>query len=372
MEKRNLKKHEHTERKIEKKDRGDLKKANETSAKNNVDKVSNTKVVQPDSGDTVKAKLDKRANAPRRIVEASKAEERSDTVKRKEIESTQSRNVELDERRKIREKYMPKAKNPNALNPTDIVKKEIVKVVKNDTVKNVNVSTNNLLSSKIGPDRPAKKLIGAPKDKAVTTQTFKDAVDKDPTPQRRPVIKTVTSKNDSTKIYKAVTFVERDRLKQTALQVKLPDEYNTPKTSDTSATINKKNTEDTVEAKVEAKEVKTRKHLAPKKAGRKRSKLKRLSESPESLVRGNSPQTEVAKWAPASINKHTKPYYEAWVSTTLAAISKASKRDKLFLEKQHILQTFQRALATRPETPDLVYENFNDERYTGRIKVRQR
>lgn len=111
---------------------------------------------------------------------------------------------------------------------------------------------------------------------------------------------------------------------------------------------------------------------ARKKSEKRKRQKQRLATSPDLSVRMRSPPTEVAKWAPSSINRHTKPYYEAWVNTTLAAISKNSRKDKLFMEKQNILQSFQRALAERPETPELVYENCTDERYTGRIKVKQR
>ncbi|KOB70630.1 Fad-dependent amine oxidoreductase [Operophtera brumata] len=105
----------------------------------------------------------------------------------------------------------------------------------------------------------------------------------------------------------------------------------------------------------------------PKKRGKKR----RVT-SPVLPVKGASPPTEVAKWAPSCISHHTKPYYEAWVDTTLAAISSGSNRDKLFFDKQRFIQSFQRALYERTELPDLTYENCNDERYTGRIKVSQR
>lgn len=84
-----------------------------------------------------------------------------------------------------------------------------------------------------------------------------------------------------------------------------------------------------------------------------------------------SPPTEVARWAPSSVDKHTKPYYEAWVNTTLAAISKNKNRDKLLNDEKFMLQSFRKAFE-RPETPELFYSNFADERYTGRIKITQR
>ncbi|CAG9577649.1 unnamed protein product [Danaus chrysippus] len=81
---------------------------------------------------------------------------------------------------------------------------------------------------------------------------------------------------------------------------------------------------------------------------------------------GHSPTTEVAKWAPDCINKHTKPYYEAWIDTTLTAISKDTKGKNI--NAKHLIKTFKQALQ-RAQSPDLVYKDFTDERNVGRIKI---
>lgn len=176
-----------------------------------------------------------------------------------------------------------------------------------------------------------------------------------PCSQRKPIIKTVTVKNDN-RVYKAVTFV--DQKQHTPLQINIPNEYKKK-----AKVVNLK-----VKLKLSKESIKEKPVKRVKKHGKKRRVL-----SPELFMKGNaSPPTEVAKWAPSCINHHTKPYYEAWVDTTLAAISKCSKKDKLYFEKQNIIQTFQRALLERPASPDLMYENYNDERYAGKIKVRQR
>lgn len=182
----------------------------------------------------------------------------------------------------------------------------------------------------------------------------KKPVKEAPCSQRKPIIKTLIVKNDN-RVYKAVTFV--DQKQHMPLQINIPNEY-------------KKKAKDS--SKLKLKLSKESLKEKPIKRVKKRGKKARVL-SPELFMKRNaSPPTEVAKWAPSCINHHTKPYYEAWVDTTLAAISKCSKKDKLYFEKQNIVETFQRALLERSGSPDLVYENYNDERYAGRIKVRQR
>ncbi|XP_068627154.1 uncharacterized protein DDB_G0286299-like [Battus philenor] len=80
------------------------------------------------------------------------------------------------------------------------------------------------------------------------------------------------------------------------------------------------------------------------------------------------PPTEVVKWEPSCLTSETQPYYEAWIDTTLTAFSKCSEEEKLLLEKD-LIEAFQ--YLKRPVSPELFYENFNDEQYTGRIKVRR-
>ncbi|KAM3956095.1 uncharacterized protein ACR2FA_009986 [Aphomia sociella] len=220
---------------------------------------------------------------------------------------------------------------------------------------------------KIDDNKYCKKINETPKNKNDSSDNSKKSENLKPekeTPIRRPIIKTITFKNDSTKIYKAVTFVDQRKQQATPVQIDIPnDGCKKPKVKSESSKIRMKASI----SRVSVKEKAVRRRTEHKK----REKFKH-ARSPDLSVEIRSPPTEVAKWAPSSINSHTKQYYEAWVDTTLAAISKKSKKDKLFWEKHHFMETFQRALAERPVSPDLIYENLADERYTGRIKVRHR
>lgn len=83
--------------------------------------------------------------------------------------------------------------------------------------------------------------------------------------------------------------------------------------------------------------------------------------------------TEVARWVPRSIDDHTKPYYEAWVNTTLAAITKNNRdgdQNELYLKKKNIIQSFQRALDDYERNDIDSYEDYKDEKFTGRIKFK--
>ncbi|VVC99359.1 unnamed protein product [Leptidea sinapis] len=170
------------------------------------------------------------------------------------------------------------------------------------------------------------------------------AKEKSAKPNRKPVITTITAKNDNSKVYKAVTFT--DNREVTPIQINIPSQ--TPlkqKEKELKPSILKPpEIETTVKEKVKSntKIRRNRKEVSP---DRKSSCCM---------------TTEVAKWAPQCITTDTKPYYEAWVDTTLTAITKTSLKD-------NVLQRY----LDRPRTPELVYNNM-DERYTGRIKVRQR
>ncbi|CAH2211043.1 jg21919 [Pararge aegeria aegeria] len=97
-------------------------------------------------------------------------------------------------------------------------------------------------------------------------------------------------------------------------------------------------------------------------------KLSRFSLSPESA----SPETEVAKWAPNSIDEHTKPYYEAWVTPTLSAVSRDPKKDKLYHENQKLIKTLKKLMERESESYELIHENYMDARFTGKIKINHR
>ncbi|KAL0858517.1 hypothetical protein ABMA27_012379 [Loxostege sticticalis] len=344
-------------------DRGDLKKA-EKNAKKTADLDANhaKTTVQSDRGDSVRKiiKVDKlKLTVVIKNDDKAKNLERPSRENVKKIESSTVKPL-LDEKRKIREKYTLKPKNPLIVAPSINKKDEQPKL-------------SNLFKPAVSETKNARtpKKADTSKDKSDDSNESKQSdntinarsAKKDS--QRKPIIRTILTKNDTTKIYKAVTFVDQKKNKPT-LQIKIPNEIaKNPKHLKSTESMDVKKITPTLSG-VSIKEKTSRKKLERKKRG------KRHIGSPPLPTKVHDPPTEVAKWAPSSINRHTKPYYEAWVSTTLAAISKNSKKDKLFLEKQNLLQSFQRTLAERPETPELMYENFTDERYTGRIKVKQR
>lgn len=203
--------------------------------------------------------------------------------------------------------------------------------------------------------------------------------------KRKPIIKTIVSKTDSARIFKAVTFV--DHRNSTPLEIKIPGEnvfikkqqkvskYTetnpiTHKTKSNQPTVNKVRSRSS-KGSIKREEKPTVYRRRPE---RKRGRI-RIS-SPEHPYHHSpvSPPTEVARWAPASIDPQTKPYYEAWVDTTLTATSKHTKKDKdkyLYEYQNRLLQSFRRALEERPKSPELFYSKFADERYAGRIKIRQ-
>ncbi|KPJ00439.1 hypothetical protein RR46_07029 [Papilio xuthus] len=96
---------------------------------------------------------------------------------------------------------------------------------------------------------------------------------------------------------------------------------------------------------------------------------KRFSASPAKCVINEFPPTEVVKWEPSCLTSQTQPYYEAWVDTTLTAFSKYSEHEKSIMEKD-LLKALQHL--KRPVSPELIYERFKDERYTGRIRIRRK
>ncbi|XP_046975984.1 uncharacterized protein LOC124542096 [Vanessa cardui] len=180
---------------------------------------------------------------------------------------------------------------------------------------------------------------------------------------KRPLIKTITDTNDATKTYKAVTFTERKP--QKAIKIKIPVVNNVRKTNipklinrhQRNKMDTRNNFDENVNSKRNSKFDKKIKH-------------RREIVSPIRERYGVSPPTEIAKWAPNTITDHTRPYYEAWINTTLSAI--CNKKDETYLEKKKIWKTFQKSLEDGSFSPDLIYENFTDERFTGRIRVNHR
>ncbi|XP_050360267.1 uncharacterized protein LOC126780053 isoform X1 [Nymphalis io] len=195
------------------------------------------------------------------------------------------------------------------------------------------------------------------------THESKPNVKMDKTPHtinKTPLIRTITDTNDATKIYKAVTFTETKP--QKSMQIKIPDIVNVKKTY-IPKLVNRHQRNKIDNKNIVDEKITNKKNCKLDK----RIKHKREVISPIRERHGVSPPTEIAKWAPNSITDHTKPYYEAWINTTLAAM--CSKKDRLYLEKKKIWKTFQKSLEQRPFSPELVYENYADERFTGKIRV---
>ncbi|XP_053622442.1 uncharacterized protein LOC128682017 isoform X2 [Plodia interpunctella] len=159
---------------------------------------------------------------------------------------------------------------------------------------------------------------------------------------RRPIIKTITSKDDKYKVFKAVKFVEK-KAQPTQLQITMPTTIKKPK---------------------ETKSIATKSSVKEKR--KKETNAKPILSS-DVAVKIKSPPTEIAKWVNVD---HAKVYYEAWVDTTLAAISKKVK-EKNF-DKKKLIKTFEKALAERPASPGIDYKLLLDEQYTGKIRVNKR
>ncbi|XP_045508873.1 uncharacterized protein LOC123704535 [Colias croceus] len=279
--------------------------------------------------------------------------EKNDSIKidvknndgKKRIDTETKKVLNADERKKIRERYTIRNK------ANRVVSLEMPNLLQNDES-----------SKKICDEDEHRKLADS---KSEGTKTVKDSENKKS--KRRPVITTIRSKNDA-KVYKTVTFTDfkAEQRDAKALQIKIPTENPLIRKEKTTPVVN-----DVVVKEIDKTTESS--HYSSSKSRKKRiaHKTKRANiPSPDPFRKGESPPTEVAKWAPNCLNKHTKPYYEAWVDTTLAAITKFSEKDKMFLEKQNLIESFRRMLE-RPDSPDLVY-NHMDEKYLGKIKIRQK
>ncbi|XP_021197682.3 uncharacterized protein LOC110381644 [Helicoverpa armigera] len=303
-------------------------------------------------------------------------------------------------RKRIRDKYTLKLKSSaNKSDHTNVVKKperengigncnssgngsniKVINVVSEDCKPVVEQAEKQLAeeTTQTRPSAPSSaktEILDRKIDKNPSKQDKNSAKTDKSKPERnsakkKPMIKTIMCKNGSVKIYKAVTFVEPKR-KLTPLEIKIPVDgarkQKVSKYTDTNS-LKFKPRPSSSRCSIKEKSVPVK-----KKIDKRRDRKFRYVPSPDgSMKDSQSPPTEVARWAPASIDQQTKPYYEAWVNTTLAAISKNSRNNRQFYEKQReFLLSFQKAFE-EPRTPELVYENFTDEKYTGRIKITQR
>lgn len=186
---------------------------------------------------------------------------------------------------------------------------------------------------------------------------------------RKPVINTM--RKNTSKMLKVVGSVNT-KPQPAQLEICLPTEHNNKEatTTDTSGI----RTKPVVSRINVSKKPGIRNPVVRKKSGgSSRGRSKVITSPDPSAARNNpSPVTEVAKWAPKSVTHDTKPYYEAWVDTTLAAVAKDHTNDAMFIGKRDIIKQFRRSLEKRDVSPEIVYTDFSDERFTGRIKVRQR
>ncbi|KAJ8704967.1 hypothetical protein PYW08_012287 [Mythimna loreyi] len=256
--------------------------------------------------------------------------------------------------------------------PTSNIAERPIKQMSEECTQTIEKSIHSSAAS-------AKTTTDSKRDKLSDKNPEKTTIKK----KRKPIIRTITSKNGPMRVYKAVHFV--DNHSTTPLEISIPGsivkkQQKVSKYTETNSlklkpkvTVSKVSST-TKQSKASVKEEKLTKLAAVRKRAEKRREknFKRRRSPACSIKELPSPPTEVARWAPASVDPQTMPYYEAWINTTLATISKISKQDKLAYEKQaKLLKSFQKALEERPPTPELYYLKFTDERYTGRIKIRQ-
>ncbi|CAH1642795.1 unnamed protein product [Spodoptera littoralis] len=362
MEKK--RRNEMLEKKIDKiKDRGDLRKSPEKATKrSDENKHADLKMVHPERGDSdLLAKFNQIPEKMRMNIVMRKLKSITDATEKelsnkKSIDGQSSANT-LELRKRIRDKYTLKLKTSaqKTDRPQSVTKKEEPKPITKDKLiqsTEDNVSTKN---EPIPEKKPERGIIKPEKTSSKNAQSTNKH-------NRKPMIKTIMSKNGQVRIFKAVTFVDQVK-NPTPLEISIPTDamkkLKITKCTDTSSLKLK------LKRSPSQTSIKDRSSPVRKKVERRKEKKpQKCALSPGSSKMIVSPPTEVARWAPASIDEQTKPYYEAWVNTTLAAISKNTKQDKLFYEKYKasLLASLKKAQQERPRTPELVYKNYSDER----------
>ncbi|XP_063392207.1 uncharacterized protein LOC134677676 [Cydia fagiglandana] len=163
--------------------------------------------------------------------------------------------------------------------------------------------------------------------------------EKNYTRKSKPSIKTLTSKLD-TRVHKAVNFVDLHARKP--LDAKIP-KYPKPKSKIPMIVKNSKTPQSTKRFR------KTVRYPSP------------IFKSAESMP------TEIAKWVPESVDPHTRPYYDAWVTKTATASMKMLKEANL--DETKLLRRLELEIKRSPE---LRYRKFAEEEYAGRIRVKRR
>ncbi|XP_004922205.1 uncharacterized protein LOC101735363 [Bombyx mori] len=253
-----------------------------------------------------------------------------------------SRILDLAERKRIRERYTIRLKAADQNVNTSVGSKTISTC--EDTTKDKSQTPSKIDTESISAKGLCENDESIKKGRSVKV----------------PITSTLISDNDRTRIYKVVRFINRKPQKG-SIQIDLTSRA-------------KKTSKYTETERREAKrppEIASGVDKKPdiKNSGSRRRFRRKQVASPASLRKASfSPPTEVAKWAPTCLNRETKPYYEAWVNTKLAAVSRGC--DLNDRERTRLMETFRKALECRIDSPELVYEDLTDEKFTGRIRIK--
>ncbi|KAJ8706506.1 hypothetical protein PYW07_012584 [Mythimna separata] len=246
--------------------------------------------------------------------------------------------------------------------------------------KQLSEGSTQTVEKSIHSSAPSTKING---DSKSDRSCVKNAEKTVPKKKRKPVIRTITSKNGPVRIFKAVHFVDQHNTTPLEIKIPAPAIKKQQKISKYTETTSLKFKPKVIVSKNSSPKPSTTEKLSKLAAVRKRAEKRRERSFKQGtqpscnthLKEPPSPPTEVARWAPSSADPETIPYYEAWINTTLAAISKNPEQDKLAYEKRQaeLLRSFEKILDERPPpSPELFYANCADEKYTGKIRFRQK
>ncbi|CAG5001128.1 unnamed protein product [Parnassius apollo] len=207
------------------------------------------------------------------------------------------------------------------------------------------------------PDHPTDLDLRKAKIKEVITIPYKplediviQEIEDDSTGQENQIMSSTSSKISTMKISKAVSFKDPLNISNILGSNHINTRY-LDANSKRQVVINKTKVQNTL------------------KTSKRRRKKKNNSQSSNESDINEFPPTKVAQWAPSCLTSHTRPYYEAWVDTSVTAVSRCSEKEKLMIEKE-LIKSFQES--KRPVTPEEMYGNFNVEKFMGRIIVRHR
>ncbi|XP_053622443.1 uncharacterized protein LOC128682017 isoform X3 [Plodia interpunctella] len=315
------------------KDSGDIRKIEKSFASGSCSAV--TKISKNcDRGDSIAKSGEKVRYTERRLVDFLPR-----TIRRAQLKEHEGKTKNLKEMKRIKDNYTIRSKyyvrrESFERNYPDKAESDI----KNDRAPKPNEQVIVASQSRLSSVKSHSSSMKADLKRKMPSKTSNHSQQV----VRRPIIKTITSKDDKYKVFKAVKFVEK-KAQPTQLQITMPTTIKKPK---------------------ETKSIATKSSVKEKR--KKETNAKPILSS-DVAVKIKSPPTEIAKWVNVD---HAKVYYEAWVDTTLAAISKKVK-EKNF-DKKKLIKTFEKALAERPASPGIDYKLLLDEQYTGKIRVNKR